>query len=256
VAIEGNLDYALARVAARHGQRLDDADWRRLEASRDLDHYLAAVRSTAFGGWVSSFDAEQDCHAIERALRAHWRRYVDTVAAWHPQAWQAWLTWLAWLPTLSLLAQLARPDSAPVWMLADPLFGPLAPGTTADRAVALANTALAPLEPAVAGRTSPGAAWSAEWQALRPRADSRTQQSLRLLWQAMEQHERDLLHASDAAEPLRNQLASRLQRLLRLAAGTVTVTVCHLALIALDLERLRGGLVRRCLFGDIQAEHT
>jgi hypothetical protein len=36
----------------------------------------------------------------------------------------------------------------------------------------------------------------------------------------------------------------------------VTVTVCHLALIALDLERLRGGLVRRCLFGDIQAEHN
>jgi hypothetical protein len=72
----------------------------------------------------------------------------------------------------------------------------------------------------------------------------------------MEQHERDLLHASDTAEPLRNQLASRLQRLLRVAAGTVTVTVCHLALIALDLERLRAGLVRRCLFGDIQAEHN
>ena len=30
VTIEGDFDYALARVAARHGQRLDEGAWRRL----------------------------------------------------------------------------------------------------------------------------------------------------------------------------------------------------------------------------------
>ena len=65
-----------------------------------------------------------------------------------------------------------------------------------------------------------------------------------------------MLRTSDSAEPLRRELVSRLQRLLRAAAGTVVVTVCHLALVALDLERLRGGLSRRCLFGDDQTEHA
>jgi hypothetical protein len=69
------------------------------------------------------------------------------------------------------------------------------------------------------------------------------------LLQAVQRHERDLKHAVDSAEPLRSELARRLERLLRLAAGTVIVTFCHLALVALDLERLRGGLARRCLFG-------
>src|SRR5208283_3259988 len=50
--IEGNLDYALARVHARHGQRLDEADWHRLETNRDLGLYLAALRSTALSDWV------------------------------------------------------------------------------------------------------------------------------------------------------------------------------------------------------------
>lgn len=250
---EGTLDYALTRVYARHGQRLDEAAWRRLEVSRDLGVYLAAVRSSELADWVSSFDAEHDCHTIERALRAQWRRYVDTVAAWHPQAWQAWLAWLAWLPALSLLAQMARPDPVPAWMLADTVYGPLAPGTPEERAAALANTVLAPLEPALAGRSSPGAAWSAHWQTLLPRSDARTQYCLDVLLQTMERHEQDLLRAADTAEPLRSELANRMQRLLRIAEGTVIVTVCHLALVALDLERLRGGLARRCLFSG-QAE--
>ncbi len=255
MAIEGNLDYALARVHARIGQRLDEPGWRRLETNRDLGLYLAAVRSTTLADWVSSFDPQNDCHTFERVLRAQWRRYVDTVAAWHPLVWQAWLAWLAWLPDLSLLQQLARPDPAPPWLLADPLYGPMAPGTSADRAAALAKTALAPLEPALAGRSSPVAAWRAHWDALRPLPDSHTQHSLELLLHEMQRHGEDLLRAPDTAEAARSELANRIQRLMRTAADTVIVTVCHLALLALDLERLRGDLACRRLFGG-QAEQA
>ncbi len=248
--IGGNLDYALTRVHARHGQRLDEAGWRRLESSRDLGQYLAAVRSTPLADWASGFDAEHDCHTLERALRVEWRGYVDRVASWHPLAWQAWLAWLAWLPGLSLLAQLARREPAPAWMLADPVYGPIAPGTPADRAAALARTALAPLQGAVAGQMTLRAAWQAHWHSLRPAPDARTQQSLERLLQAMRQHEQSLARAADSAE-----LAARLQRLLRSAADTVIVTVCHLGLVALDLERLRGGLARRCLFAGQTERH-
>jgi hypothetical protein len=253
--IEGNLDYALARVHARQGERLEAMDWRRLEANRDLGLYLAALRATTLADWVGSFDTAHDCHTFERLLRAQWRRYVDAVASWHPVAMQAWLTWVAWLPELSLLAQLARPEPAPAWMLADPVYGPLAPGTSIERATALANTALAPLASALSSGTSAGAAWAQHWRALQPRLDGRTQSFLERLLQAVGQHEDDLQHVLDSSEPLRDELAGRVQRLLRLAAGTVIVTMCHLALIALDLERLRGGLARRCLFGSRLSEH-
>jgi hypothetical protein len=246
--IEGNLDYALARVHARHGQRLDETGWRRLEANRDLALYLAAARSSALAQWVSSFDAEHDCHMFERALREQWRDYVDAVAGWHPLAFQAWLAWLGWLPGLALLAQLARPEPAPGWVLADPVYGPIAPGTPVERAAALAGTPLAPLEPVLAGRSSPREAWSAHWQTLRPRADPPAQHAFELVLQAVRRHEQDLLHAADSAAPLRSALANRMQGLLRTGAGTVIVTVCHLVLVALDLERLRGGLARRSLF--------
>jgi len=255
VAVEGNLDYALARVSARHGQRLDEGAWRRLEASRDVSHYVAAARSSALAYWVSSVEHDHDCHAIERILRGQWRRYVDGVAAWHPRVWQGWLAWLAWLPGLSLLAQLARPEAVPKWVLADPLYGPISLGTTADRADALAHTELAALRPAVAGGAAPGAAWSAAWQVLRPRTDIATEHFQQLLRRALEQHQQALLRATDGAAPLRKELANHLQSLFRAAAGTVIVTVSHLALVALDLERLRGGLARRSLFGANQAEH-
>jgi hypothetical protein len=253
--IEGNLDYALARVHARHGQRLEEADWRRLEANRDLALYLAALRSTALVDWVSSLDTEHDCHTFERMLRVQWQRYVDAVAAWHPLAYQAWLAWLAWLPGLSLLARLARPDPAPAWMLADPVYGPLAPGTPAERAVALADTALAPMESVLAGRTSAAAAWSTHWQVLRPRFDTRAQRCLELFVEVVRRHEENLARAVDSAGPLRSDLAHQFQRLLRVAAGTVIVTLCHIALVALEIERLRGGLARRRLFPAGQAEH-
>ena len=254
MAIEGNLDYALTRVSARHGQRPDDVAWRRLEASRDLSHYVTAARSGALAHWVSSVEDDHDCHAIERILRVQWRRYVDGVAAWHPRAWQAWLAWLAWLPGLSLLAQLARPQAVPSWLLADPLYGPISLGTPADRAEALAHTALAALRPVVAGGAAPGAAWSVQWQLLQPPTDVGTEYFLQRLKRALDRHRQALLRAEDS-EPLRKELANHLQRLFRAAAGTVIATVCHLALVALDLERLRGGLARRSLFGGSQAEH-
>lgn len=255
MSIDGNLDYALARVHARHGRRLDEAGWRGVELNRDLGLYLAGARSTSLADWVASFDAEHDCHTFERALREQWRRYVESVAAWHPQAWQPWLAWLAWLPGLSLLAQLAHPERAPAWMLADPVYGPIAPGTPAERAAALAATPLAPLGPVLTAGVSARSAWSASWRALQPRPDARTQSSLELVLRGIRRHEQDLLSAADSAQPLRSELAERLQRLLRISAGTVIVTVCHLALVGLDLERLRGGLARRCVFA-AQAERV
>jgi hypothetical protein len=181
-------------------------------------------------------------------LRIEWRRYVDRVAAWHPREWQQWLAWLGWLPTLSLLAQLARPEPAPAWMMADPVCGPIAPGILGERIAALKGTALAVFAPGIAGRMAIGALWRTRWQELRPHTDARTRQLLDALLRAIDSYAQQLARANGSTTVLRQQLTDRLTKLFRAGAGTVVATVCHLVLLAFELERLRGGLINRCAF--------
>jgi len=234
----GNLQYASARVQARHGRRLDESAWHRLEAASHLGQYLQAAGTSALGGWVASIDKAHDAHAIERTLRSAWREYVQAVARWHPQEWQAWVEWWSWLPLLPLIARLARAAGAPVWLLADPVCGPMALGSPTERAAALGATALAPLAAAVRGEVLVSVAWLQQADRLAPRADSESREWLRRLMRSLTAGAEEIVSESTAT-PL---------RLFRAAAGTAIASGCHLALLWRDVERLRGGLVVRRLF--------
>jgi len=246
--LEGNLDYALARVQSQHGRRPDTSEWRRLEASHDLGQYLEGARAGMFGPWVASLDRSRDAHAIERTLRGAWRGYVKTVAGWHPCPWQPWLNWLEWLPTLGLIPWLGRAGPAPAWLLADPLLGPVVRGASAERSVAVKGTALASFEPAVAGGVPLAQLWLRRWRELQPPLDAFTERLLAPIPRAVQEHARRLAAEGADGVALRNQLRERLSRLFRAAAGTAVATLCHLALMVLDFERLRGGLVKASLF--------
>ncbi len=244
----GHLEYALTRVHARHGMRPAETDWARLEASRDLVSYLDQARAGPLAAWVATLGVAVDGHTIERSLRGEWRGYVQEVAGWHPCRWQPWLTWLAWLPWLALLAQLARAEVPPLWLLADPVCGPVAPGTHSERRAALERTALAPLAAGFDGGDSFAALWRRHWQALAPRSDTDTQRLQSSLLATLDRYAGALARSAESSAP-RNELAFRLARLFRTAGGTAIATACHLALTALDLQRLRGGLAYRSLAG-------
>lgn len=241
---EGNLPYAAARVQARHGLRLDEPAWRRLEAGRQLGPYLESVRGSALAAWIARIEPGHDAHVIERALRSEWREYVRAVASWHPREWQGWLDWWAWLPLLPLIARLADPEPVPAWMLADPTCAPIAMGTPLERAEALTRTPLAPLAPALRAASPIGPAWREEAARLVPPADADSRAQLGVLMRVS--------GAGAAAAPPGAPAA--LLRLFRAAAGTAIASGCHLALLLLDFERLRGGLVVRSLFSAPRAE--
>jgi hypothetical protein len=248
MSLEGNVEYALTRVQSEYGARLDTNEWRRLEASHDLGQYLEAARSSIFGPWVAALDRSRDAHFIERTLRGAWRSYVRTIVGWHPRRWQPWLTWLEWLPTLGLIARFEHAGSVPAWLLADPILGPAARGASAERPVAVNGSALAFFEPAIAGRVPLAELWLTRWRELRPPVDAFTEQLLAGVSRAVQEHARMLALEGADAVALRAQLRERLNKLFRAAAGTLVATLCHLALMALDFERLRGGLVNRSLF--------
>jgi hypothetical protein len=245
---EGNIEYALTRVQSQFARRPVAGDWHRLEGSHDLGQYLEGARSGIFGSWIASLDRSRDAHAIERVLRDAWRRYVRTVASWHPRCWQAWLIWIEWLPTLGLMAQLGDSGSVPQWLAADAVLAPATRDTRAERLSALKGTQLEVFEPAISGATPIGELWLLRWRKLMPATDADTERHLAAVVRAVRDHLRCLELDGADATALRDQLRGRLRRLFRLAAGTPVATLCHLALVALDMERLRGGLINRALF--------
>lgn len=244
LGIEGNLPYAAARVQARHGLLMNEPAWRKLEANRRLGEYLVATRRSALALWTGRIEAAHDAHVIERTLRGEWREYVHAVAGWHPREWQDWLDWWSWLPQLPLIARLADPEPVPAWMLADPVCGPIAIGAPAERAAALEHTLLAPLAAAVRAQTGIGPAWRDEAARRPPPAGEETRAQLARLMHAS-------AVATAAAAPA---TVASLLRLFRAGAGSAVASGCHLALLWLDFERLRGGLVVRSLFGAARAE--
>jgi hypothetical protein len=251
--LEGDLEYALARIHARHGARPGNAQWRSLEASRDLGHYLDALASSSLARWSATLDASSDGHAIERALRAQWRRYVGEVASWHPRIWQPWVAWLAWVPELPLIAAFARPEPVPPWILLDPLLGPLAPGGPEDRGSAMRRTPLAPLTAGLVNPQALAPLWQAHWRRLQPPIDSDIRALMGRFRKCIDRHARALAIAEDSSVS-REALTYELTALFRATAGTALASLCHLALVALDLEQLRGGLIRRCLFAAAEAQ--
>jgi hypothetical protein len=247
---EADLEYALTRVHARHGLRPAPSDWARLEAGRSLASYLERARGSPLAAWVATLDAASDGHSIERSLRSEWQSDVQLIAGWHPHVWQPWLAWLAPLAWLPLLAQLARPEAPPAWLLADPLCGPVAPGTPLERRAALERTALAPLAAGLARETSFAELWAQHWQRIAPRTRGDTRDWTYALLAMFDRYHHALVTASDGDGPGQT-LAASLARLFRAADGTAIASACHIGLTALDLQRLRGALAYRCLAGGV-----
>lgn len=244
----GSLEYAHARIGARHGARLREADWQRIEVLRDLGPLLELVRATSLGPWLAGIDASSDAHRVEAALRQRWRAIVAEVAGWMPTRWRPAVLWWATIPDLAPLQHLARGDPPAAWLRDDETWADLRTATPEARAGRLAEGTLAPL--AVAWTTPQGLAdaWYAEW---RRRWPDRTgaDDMLAPLERAWRVHAARFADAT-AGEGwlLRASLRAVLGQLLRRAVLQPAAAFVHLALCGIDLERLRGELLRRIVF--------
>jgi hypothetical protein len=245
----GSLEFAQARLQARHAQRLSAAAWQRLETTREFGALLAAARSSALHPWLAGITPASTSHQIEAVLRAHWRALVAEVAAWMPVAWQASIAWCGLLPDLPLLQHLARGGEASAWMHDDPDYRSLCAAPPSERRAALAADKLGALASAWPAPESFARAWRAEWQRRLPERPDAAHDTLQQLTAALLQH--GTAFAAAAPGPgalLRRSLQARLSLLLRRATLEPAAAFIHIALCALDLERLRGELLSGLLF--------
>lgn len=248
----GSLEYAQARLSARYGERPDELAWRRLEHVRALPALLDLARATALARWTGGIGAHSMPHEIERVLRGHWRELVAEVAAWMPEDWHAAVDWCATLADLSVLQHLARGGELLPWMRDDPVYGDLAERESAVFGAAPAGGPLAPLAAAWSDADRMGSLWVAEWRRRIPRPRRADDALLAEVGRALVAH---LAAFRDRAVrdgwPLRRTLQARLALLFRRAMLDPAAAFIFLALAALDLERLRGEILRRAAFPNL-----
>lgn len=245
----GSLEYAHARLHARHGQRLDDAAWRRIEVIREFAPLLEGMRASALRPWLSGITVDSSVHRVEASLRGQWRALIDERAAWMPSSWHGALQWCAVLPDLAVLQHLARGGEPAAWMHDEPAWRELSAAQPPARAALLQSGPFAALAAAWATPQSLGRAWRDEWQRRLPQPLGDDGGLLQQLVRVLLQH-RQVFVAASPSEGwlLRGALRARLTLLLRRAALQPALVFIDLALCALDLERLRAELLRRLLF--------
>jgi hypothetical protein len=198
---------------------------------------------------MTGIDATSTPHRIEALLRDRWRDLVREVASWMPDAWQPAVHWCAVATDLSVVQHLARGGAVLPWMRDDPVYRDLAERESAGFGATPVGGPLAPLAVAWADPDRAARWWRSEFQRRLPRRGDENVALLRDLGRALAAQ---LLAIRDPSlrdgAALRHALQARLALLFRRAMLDPAAPFIFLAQLALDLERLRGELVRRAAF--------
>jgi hypothetical protein len=239
--------YAQARAQARHGARLGAEAWGLLESSVGLAQFLHLCRGTTLAPRVEHFSAATSPHAIERSLRRDWHREVDSATHWVPLRWRAAVAWTGWLAELPALGHLLDGGGSLPWMAADPVL----PAFSLEDADARRRSIEETLPGAATDAGAGPAIWLSHWRRLWP-DDGAADPGLHRLVSAAERY--GIGGEGDAAGDWRENLERRAVGILRRHREQPVTVFCHLLLCAVELHRLRQGLLRRALFNDLAAE--
>ncbi len=241
--------YVQARVQARFGELIDDTLCHRLAADRGLSHFLEEARGTPLAHWMTDFSRFSDTHHIEQGLRLRLHDLIRETAGWVPEEWRDAVTWIAWLPELPLLRHLLGGHATPAWAIAEPLLGPHLREADSDIYRAVRDAGGGALLPEADEEWPVGAAWVVHWRALWPACPRSERNALEQLTALTRSH-----GAAFAASPPdqgwqeRMAFRARLRQLFRHGAMQPVALFAYLALVATDLERLRGTLVNRVTY--------
>ncbi len=134
------------------------------------------------------------------------------------------------------------------WMAEDPALSAFAGGDAESRRAAI-EEALPALITDDGSSEAGRLAWLRHWRRLCP-DDAAGDHALAHFISMVEQHSGDETDAGD----WRSSLERRALRILRWRREQPVTVFCHLLLSALDLHRLRQGLLQRALFNDLDRE--
>jgi hypothetical protein len=259
------LEYAQARLQARHGQRGNDLLWTQVRGARTFGAALELLRASPLRRWVAAIAADADADEVELRLRAELRACIHEAAGWMPEEWRPALLWIAHLVDLPAIARLAAGEEPPPWMARDVVLKPYVEPDAEARRAALRKGALGAVVRSIEARSAEGearrpvtadaiarSAWLEEWRCRWPREADEDTLALEELARLFARHfPRFAALAVDEAWTLRRDLERQLAVRFRRYALTPVAAFAYLALAALELERLRGQLVVRAAFNEV-----
>lgn len=226
--------YAQARVQARFATRAAPHDFSVIDASRSVAHLHEALRHGPFAPFVANAGVAPDADAFEAGLRWTWRAACAEVARWHAPAWTPAFVVFRAHADLASLALLRANTSIPAWLRNDNFLGPIAHSEADARLALLQERYGREIARAFAANEPLAAVWKAAWRRSWPGP---------ALSVARQLDKVAALHADNSVTDA-SQLSSntaRLERLFRRTAGTPVAGFAHLGLVALTLQRIRGG---------------
>lgn len=224
----GSIEYAQVRIQSRYAARANAAAWREIEHARELPALIELARGAGFDRVVARLPLPLGLHELDLALRKQWRERVAEVAGWMPDEWQAALRWCALIVDLPFIRYLADGGIPYQWMERDPCF---------------AYWRARPGPQAVAS------GWYRQWRSRMPRLSEDEAAHFLLFVRSVESHLGAFSGAAaDAGWHQRQMLEHKLTTLFRRSTLEPLAAFAFLALVWLDLERLRGEIATRIAF--------
>jgi hypothetical protein len=251
---KAHFAYVQARLQARHGARPNEGEWRRLHSIGDLGNYLQVAQRGPLNNWVVGMNASTDVHDIELTLRQRFRSYIDELSQWLGNDWRSAIIWTKRLVDLPALNYLISGQAINNWMLDDPELKAFAHVNESLRAEAFMASDCEVFLQAWKNQQRLTDAWFQEFQKRCPHNISK-QSGLMHVWKAIANRLQAQCEApNDNTAIARESLEAELIAGFRKYSNSPAAFFIHLALTALDLEKLRGGLVHRSLFPEYEGE--
>jgi hypothetical protein len=240
------LAYAQTRIQSRYGERADAGVWLKLHNIQDLGSYLQTAQQTALRPWVLGLSSTHNSHDIEQALRQKYRQHVDEVAGWMPVKWQRALQWikrLADLPTLQYLLAGGEPLE---WMKSDPQVSDFTGDDIQLRVQLIRDAGNEALVDSWQRHGSLLSGWLSQWNRIRPKS-MYSDRGLKPLEKLLLEQLRLQTGQQGATLPTDYEIMlDRLRRVFRRNAFQPAAVCAYLAIVAIDVHRLRRTPNRSC----------
>lgn len=252
--ISSQFAYSQARLHARHGERTDEPAWRQLETQQELANFLQSARRTSLRPWVLGMHAHDNWHQLEQSLLQQFHLYIEHVAGFQPSAWRAAVQWARQLLHLPSLLYLLSGNTAPSWMTQDPYLNAFISSEMNQRVLVMQQSDSAPLINAWQNDVPLLQGWLQHWRSLWPGNRTSTSIPLNQLVALLQGHLESFRSMQHRSWQERELLARQLIILFRRYSQQPVAVFIHLALLALDIERLRGNIMQRALFPELRGE--
>ena len=248
--------YSQARLHARHGERPVEQVWRQLETQQELANFLQSARRTSLRPWVLGMHFDDNWHQLEQSLLQQFHHYIEHLAGIQPSAWRAAVQWTGQLLYLPSLLYLLSGNTAPGWMTQDTYLKDFISSEMDLRMLAMQESDSAPLIAAWQEKIPLLQGWIQHWRSLWPGHRASTSAPLKQLIALLQGHLEAFGSKQHRSWQERELLERQLIILFRRYSQQPAGVFIHLALLALDIERLRGNIMQRALFPELRGEQS